>query len=283
MLYNKAPELRDLFIKTLNCVTQGYMSHTPLKMIQSFNLRDRVNPLKMKPSGSDEGGFQKNLLLCIVRLINADPMLMLHNQGKAGHEIQSSTLELINGLVSLVHQPTMPDVAAEAMEALLTLHHPDKIELWNPESPINTFWDVSSQVRRLDIGPSTSGFFTRSILSCQVLYSMSQKLIQHQIVNYTDILKWLRKILECRNQFLKRHRENANNGSKIVICKQAHIKLEVVFHMYLWSIDPEAVLVSMSCFSLLCEEADIRCSTGEFSMCDLLPNYTVCEVIKNRF
>ena len=133
MLYNRAPELRELFIKTLNCVTNGYMTHTPLKMIQSFNLPGRVNPLKLKGSGSEEGGFQKSLLLTIVRLINADPMLMLHNQGKAGHEIQSSTLELINGLVSLVHQPTMPDVAAEAMEALLTLHHPDKIELWNPE------------------------------------------------------------------------------------------------------------------------------------------------------
>lgn len=66
----------------------------------------------------------------------------LKNQGKAGHEIQSSTLELINGLVLLVHQPNMPDVAQEAMEALLVLHHPDKIEVWNPEAPINTFWDV---------------------------------------------------------------------------------------------------------------------------------------------
>lgn len=56
---------------------------------------------------------------------------------------------------------------------------------------------------------------------------MSQKLIQHQIVNYTDVLKWLRKILECRNQFLKRHRSYANLGSQIAICRQAHIKMEV--------------------------------------------------------
>lgn len=99
----------------------------------------------------------------------------------------------------------MPDVAQEAMEALLVLHHPDKIEMWNPEAPINTFWDVSSQV----------------------LFSISQKLIQHQIMNYTDILKWLREILVCRNAFLLRHREYANVGSNIPICKQAHIKLEV--------------------------------------------------------
>ena len=49
--------------------------------------------------------------------------------------------------------------------------------------------------------------------------------------------------------------------------------------MYLWSIDPEAVLVSMSCFSLLCEEADIRCSSDDIlSSTDLLPNYHVYEV-----
>ena len=72
MLYNKSAELRELFIKTLNCVTQvkhklrqtgknqnnqkflqstpdltshkfqGYMSHTPLKMITSFNLKEKV-------------------------------------------------------------------------------------------------------------------------------------------------------------------------------------------------------------------------------------------------
>lgn len=51
-------------------------------------------------------------------------------------------MELINGLVSLVHQPNMADMAQEAMDALLVLHQPEKIEMWNPEAPINTFWDV---------------------------------------------------------------------------------------------------------------------------------------------
>ena len=189
----------------------------------SFILKSNINSLLL-------------FLVISVRLIHADPMLMLNPQGKPAHEVQSSTLELINGLVSLVQNPTIPDVSNEAMDALLVLHQPEKIEMWNPEAPINTFWDLSSQV----------------------LFSMSQKLIQHLIVNYTDVLKWLRIILECRNQFLKKHREYANVGSQIAICRQAHIKLEVVLFMYLWSIDSEAVLVSMSCFSLLCEEADIR-------------------------
>ena len=99
----------------------------------------------------------------------------------------------------------MPDIANEAMEALLALHHPNQIKAWNPEAPINTFWDISSQV----------------------LFSISQKLIQHQIVNYTVILKWLREILIRRNAFLSQNKDYSNVGSHIAICKQAHIKLEV--------------------------------------------------------
>ena len=63
--------------------------------------------------------------------------------------------------------------------------------------------------------------------SSQVLFSISQKLIQHQIINYTEILKWLQEILVCRNSFLQKHSSNANVGSNIPVCKQAHIKLEV--------------------------------------------------------
>ena len=49
--------------------------------------------------------------------------LYFQNQGKPGHEVQSSTLELINGLVSLVHQQWMPeDVAQEAMEVKQLIH-----------------------------------------------------------------------------------------------------------------------------------------------------------------
>ena len=42
--------------------------------------------------------------------------ICVQNQGKPGHEIQRSTLELITSLVSLVHQQMMPDVAQKAME-----------------------------------------------------------------------------------------------------------------------------------------------------------------------
>ncbi|XP_012529974.1 neurofibromin [Monomorium pharaonis] len=240
LVYSYGTELRNMFTDTLNKVTQNCMWNTPLRMIHNFALKPKEEMIN-----------SKNLLLVMVRLIHVDPMLMLHSYGTAGHEIQRSTLELINGLVSLVHQPTMPDIAHEAMEALLVLHHPDKVKAWNPEAPLDTFWDASSQV----------------------VFSISQKLIQHQIINYTTILKWLREILSCRNAFLSQYKDYANVNSHIAISKQAHIKLEVVCLIYLWSIDMEAVLVSMSCFALLCEEAEILCGSDEVAVTCLLPNY----------
>ena len=226
-------------------------------MITSLTLKSKDPQSRL--TRAEEGHAHKALLLLMVRLIHADPMLLLNCLGKAGHEIQSSTLELINGLVSLVHQPTMPDVAQEAMEALLALHSPEKIEMWNPEAPINTFWDVSSQV----------------------LFAISQKLIQHQISNYTEVLKWLREILICRNTFLQKHKDYANVGSAIAICRQAHIKLEVVFFMYLWSVDLDAVIVALSCFGLLVEEAEIRSGSDEITVSFILPNHQIYQELAN--
>ncbi|XP_015174332.1 PREDICTED: neurofibromin isoform X7 [Polistes dominula] len=247
-IYSRSTELRNNFTDTLNKVMQSY-SHTPLRMIHSLTLKGKEQ-CKCKDRGEEVFSY-KNLLLCMVRLIHADPMLMLNNKGKTGPEMRSSTLELINGLVTLVHQTSMLDLATEAMEALLVLHHPDKIKAWNPETPMETFWDISSQA----------------------LSSISDILIQHQVFNYTGILKWLREILICRNEFLSQNKDYANVGSQITTCKQAHIKLEVVLFMYLWSIDMEAVLVSMSCFALLCKEAEIRCGSDEVTVTCLLPNY----------
>ena len=49
----------------------------------------------------------------------------------------------------------------------------------------------------------------------------------------------------------------------------------MVFFIYLWSVDVEAVQIAMSCFRLLCEEAEIRCGADELTVTQLLPNYHV--------
>ncbi|XP_050358352.1 neurofibromin-like isoform X2 [Nymphalis io] len=254
LLYSRAAELRAMFTDTLNKASQAYKVHTPLRMI-SLSLKSKE--VQSKFNKSEEMTAYRNLLLLLVKLVHADPMLMLSNRSRTGIEIQSSTMELINGLVSLVHHTGMEEISQEAMDALLALHRPDRVHMWNPEAPVDTFWDFSSQV----------------------LYNISQKLIQRQIGNYREVLRWLRDVLTCRNEFLAKHKEYANVGSQILLCKPAHIQLEVVFFMCLWSVDTEAVLVAMSCFALLCQEADTRCGSDDVSAHTLLPNYAVFQEI----
>ncbi|KAG7483656.1 hypothetical protein MATL_G00040740 [Megalops atlanticus] len=252
-VYCYSGELRTMFAETLGRVMQGCSAHAPLRMTPSLTFKEKMTTsLKFKEKTTDlDTRSYKYLLLAIVKLIHADPKLMLHNPGKQGQEIQSSTAELITGLVQLVPLASMGEIAQEAMEALLVLHQPETIELWNPDAPIETFWDISSQV----------------------LFFICKKLIGHQMINSTEILKWLREILICRNKFLLRNKESATLGSGIPIGRQAQTKLEVCLYMFLWSPDMEAVLVAMSCFRHLCEEADIRCGVDEVPVQTILPNY----------
>ncbi|XP_046892611.1 neurofibromin isoform X2 [Hypomesus transpacificus] len=252
-VYCYSGELRCMFSETLSKVTQGPNTHAP-----SLTFKDRMTTsLKFKEKATElDTRSYKCLLLALVKLIHADPKLMLHNPGKQAQEIQSSSVELITGLVQLVPFANTAQLSQEAMEALLVLHQPDTIELWNPDAPIETFWDISSQV----------------------LSTICDKLISHQLVNSTEVLKWLREILIRRNKFLLKNKECATHGSCIPICRRAQTKLEVCLYLFLWSPDAEAVLVAMSCFRHLCEEADIRCSADEVPVQTILPNYaTFCE------
>ncbi|XP_061538129.1 neurofibromin isoform X8 [Phycodurus eques] len=250
-VYCYSGELRFMFSDTLNRVVQS--THAPLRMTPSLTFKGKVTTsLKFKEKTTElDTRSYKCLLLALVKLIHADPKLMLHNPVKQAPEMQSSTAELIIGLVQLVPLTNTTQLSQEAMEALLVLHQPESIEQWNPDAPIETFWDISSQV----------------------LFLICRKLIGQQMVNGTEVLKWLREILICRNKFLLKNKECATMGGGIPICRQAQTKLEVCLYMFLWSPDTEAVLVAMSCFRHLCEEADIRSAADEVSVQTILPNY----------
>ncbi|KAK3531651.1 hypothetical protein QTP70_025966 [Hemibagrus guttatus] len=249
-IYCYSGELRAMFAETQTRVVQSLSAHPPLRMTPSLTFKEKMTTsLKFKEKSADLDS--RSLLLALVKLIHADPKLMLHNPGKQGQEIQNSTAELIIGLVQLVPLTHTSELSQEAMEALLVLHQPETIELWNPDAPIETFWDISSQV----------------------LFLICKKLIGHQMINSTEILKWLREILICRNKFLLKNKESATQGSLIPISRQAQTKLEVCLYSFLWSPDAEAVLVAMSCFRHLCEEAEIRCSVDELPVHTVLPNY----------
>ncbi|XP_057176570.1 neurofibromin isoform X1 [Triplophysa rosa] len=251
-VYCYSGELRLMFAETLGRVVQGCSSHAPLRSTPSLTFKEKMSSLKFKEKATDlDTRSHKYLLLALVKLIHLDPKLMLYNPGKPGQDVHGSTTELITGLMQLVPLANMGDISQEAMEALLVLHQPDSIELWNPDAPMETFWDVSSQV----------------------LFFICKKLFGHQLINSTEILKWLREILICRNKFLLRNKDRVTAGGNIAICRQAQTKLEVCIHMFLWSPDMEAVLVAMSCFRYLCEEAEIRCSAEDIPVQSLLANY----------
>lgn len=68
-MYPHSTKLRNMFTDTLNKVTQTLdIWYAPLRMIHSLNL------LKNK----EDIAYSRNVLLGMVRLIHADPMLMLH-------------------------------------------------------------------------------------------------------------------------------------------------------------------------------------------------------------
>uniref|UniRef100_A0A8C0QMM8 Neurofibromin n=1 Tax=Chelonoidis abingdonii TaxID=106734 RepID=A0A8C0QMM8_CHEAB len=245
-VYCHSVELRSMFSETLQKAVQSCGTHP------SLTFKEKMTSLKFKEKPTDlETRSYKFLLLSMVKLLHADPKLLLYNPRKQGPETQSSTAELITGLVQLVPQSNMPEIAQEAMEALLVLHQLDSIELWNPDAPIETFWEISSQM----------------------LFYICKKLTGHQMLSSTEILKWLREILICRNKFLLKNKVSKSGCSGTPICRQAQTKLEVALYMFLWSPDIEAVLVAMSCFRHLCEEADIRCGVDEVSVHNFLPNY----------
>uniref|UniRef100_A0A3P9ATN2 Neurofibromin 1 n=1 Tax=Maylandia zebra TaxID=106582 RepID=A0A3P9ATN2_9CICH len=238
-VYCHSGELRFMFSDTLNRVTQGTGTHAPLRMTPSLTfIGKKTTSLKFKEKATDlDTRSYKCLLLALVKLIHADPKLMLHNPVKQAPEMQSSTAELITGLVQLVPLTNSTQLSQEAMEALLVLHQPENIELWNPDAPIETFWDISSQV----------------------LFLICRKLIGQLIVNGTEVLKWLREILICRNKFLLKNKVQPHLFTHITLNQEGP--------------DTEAVLVAMSCFRHLCEEADIRSAADEVPVQTILPNY----------
>uniref|UniRef100_A0A8C7WEM7 Neurofibromin 1b n=1 Tax=Oncorhynchus mykiss TaxID=8022 RepID=A0A8C7WEM7_ONCMY len=147
-VYCYSGELRIMVSETLGHVMRGCSTHAPLRMTPSLTFKEKMTSLKFKEKTTDlDTRSHKYLLLALVKLIHADPKLMLHNPGKQGQEIQSSTAELITGLVQLVPLANMGECSQEAMEALLVLHQPEAIELWNPDAPIETFWDIRCQLK----------------------------------------------------------------------------------------------------------------------------------------
>lgn len=94
-----------------------------------------------------------------------------------------------------------------------------------------------------------------------------------QFVAWSDFRNKITQVANIKPPVPDSQDSAAGCGGTPPICRQAQTKLEVALYMFLWSPDTEAVLVAMSCFRHLCEEADIRCGVDEVSVHNFLPNY----------
>lgn len=161
---------------------------------------------------------------------------MNQNPGKPGQDVHGSTTELITGLMQLVPLANMGDISQEAMEVkpvLLLRRHRlvlQSIDEWcsfsgsvGPSSA-RQHWAVEPRcsygnvlgyqvVRRRDSTSLSKAQFPEAsfrpsvcLSSSQVLFFICKKLFGHQLINSTEILKWLREILICRNKFLLRNK-----------------------------------------------------------------------------
>ncbi|XP_065324888.1 neurofibromin-like [Gordionus sp. m RMFG-2023] len=274
ILFNKSVDLRNLFSDVLTKATHGLAFNASSRSSTSF--KEKVTTLKFKDK-SEENPNYKQLLLCAIKLFNMKPILFLNHRSAQDHH-KFSVAELINALASLVHlASTMPEVAQEAMNALLHLHSPDIVPYWC-FAPNKGNIGLLSQ-NTLNFCQHMLNFWS---ISSQVILSVCQKLIQRHIPNYCNVLRWLWHVLTLRNEYMLNKPINFSaNEQNLLIAKQMFLKLEVVCFTFIWSVNIDAVLISMSIFANLCKEVDIRCrcNNNEKLRNKICPNYEVYKEI----
>lgn len=232
VLHPKAPALRHLFLSTCARVQNAEAEGQQSRLSQIYKVKDKKHKEDETYSSKKH---DKDLLLWLVKIFHADPIFAFHNPDLHGWEIQKNSSQVIMGVVNLVLTPTLPpDIRHEAAQTLLCFFQSDFIDMWNPVAPIASFWEISSHV----------------------MVSIAEFLIGHAS-HGTVLLHYLRELALCKNEFLRKHKEQASIGCHLPICSVSQTKLEEVFLTSLCSPDIETVLISLSCFGHMCNEVDI--------------------------
>lgn len=247
IIYSYAPRLRAVF-HSVHPILRQYDTSAPILThdIKSF-LQSPTAAATML--GAKSRSDRKHLIEMIVhyqlthwliKVFQLDPALAF-KQTKPGSSLQDS-LQLMTGLGFLVQHQPPPFLPLNASEVLLELHKPENISLWDPSDTMTAFWDISGQVT----------------------FSITQKLFSRKTADPLQLLKWLRKILHYRTEFLFDHPAlEASHGVGGKISQQLYTMLETVLLLFLRNTDIEAVQISMSCFKYLVSEAELVSSPAE--------------------
>lgn len=179
------------------------------------------------------------LIQWIIKLYRLDPTLAFHYKNEL-HPSQES-LQLMTGLVSLVQHNAPPPLSLNTSEVLLKLHEPQNIELWDSGNTMLAFWDIS----------------------CQVTYSITQKLFSRKTSEPLQLLRWLKEVLSYRSAFLRKHNQEACIGVNSKVSQQLYTMLETVLLLFLRNTDTNAVQVAILCFRFLVTEAELVSNPAE--------------------
>ncbi|KJE90496.1 neurofibromatosis 1 [Capsaspora owczarzaki ATCC 30864] len=218
------------------------------KMFQAFILKTRHHEANRRTikSKTDKKAMEESvdveILLRVIQLYHADPKLALYYNAQTSGNITNDIRELLTGLTSCLQDTGNPEIVDAAAKAVMELHKPANMSLWNIQDVMACLWEVSSHV----------------------IASMTLHLIGTKFSASVLFVSWLRELINSRNAFLRNQaRESStevgvSGGSTTMkIRTTANIKLEVTFLLHLWHPDVNVVAVAANGFGSLCEEIDI--------------------------
>ncbi|CAO3639828.1 unnamed protein product [Cunninghamella echinulata] len=169
------------------------------------------------------------LIQDILKLYKLDPLLALLGSGTV--EQNKSTMICIANIAQY------PDnhIRQCAMDCLAKLHNINNIIHWGPKATImSNFWSISSQV----------------------IFSLARQMLDNKLNEDTvkALLTLMMKLLEARNEFLRKHPEVTNDSVRERL--QASISLEIALLVLLCSPNPDICSDVIKCLGYLCDEAE---------------------------
>ncbi|KAI8975307.1 hypothetical protein BDF20DRAFT_914255 [Mycotypha africana] len=241
-LYNSlASQLRDTFIEFASKDFSKIEGNGSNNNSNNNNLAGRKAMINTpnnekkskKDTHSEQSSERLELVLDMLRLYQTDPNLAI--RGNEDDRIEKNAAVLV-AITTCLREPNQ-SVKDTAAMCLYKLHTPAYILEWSPSQSMESFWKISSQV----------------------VFTLAKQLLDNRekddgIKRLLDLLK---RLFECRNEFLKMHQDTAMQGADTRERIQSAIALEVALLVLLCSSNIEICTSAITCFDYICTEAQL--------------------------
>lgn len=182
----------------------------------------------------DEASIDAELLRCLVRLFCMDPYTALTNKSKAATDVLNDTRLLLTSLMASIQDSQDARYVHDAIRALLRMHSPEYIPLWNPLDPLRSFWEISDHI----------------------IFSLAILLVGNKPTNLIQLLEWLRQLLIARAEFIEQNKTAAALQYQSSIRSKTASMLEVAVLTHLLAPDMQIVSLTAAVIGELCREVE---------------------------